>query len=183
MALPGTPRGPVHPTPLATPVAVPREPVRTIGPATVDAAHEPRAARPDPGLARATRWAQLLDRAFVDPVLGLVLPGAGDVLGAALGLYTIVLAVQRRVSPVVIARMLGNLALDAMIGVVPLVGDLFDLGFRANVRNVALLSTRTAHGGRATRRDWLIVVGAAAAFVGALGLAGYAVVAVVRAVL
>ncbi len=103
-------------------------------------------------------------------------------LGSLLGLYTVVIAIKRRLSPVVIARMILNLAIDAAIGIVPLVGDLFDVGFRANTRNAALLADRALAGGRATRRDWLAVVGAALAFGLAIGLAIYAAIAVVRAI-
>lgn len=136
----------------------------------------------DPELARVGRLARLLDHYLVDPILGLLVPGLGDVAGSLLGLYAVALALQRRVSPVIIARMLLNLALDAVLGIVPLAGDLFDLGFRANQRNARLLADRASHGGRATARDWLLVIGAALVFVGALALAVYAVTALVRVV-
>lgn len=136
----------------------------------------------DPDLDRARRIARVLDQRFVDPILGFVLPGVGDLVGSLVGLYTVYLAIQRRVSPVVVARMLLNLVLDAALGVIPFVGDLFDLGFRANTRNVALLAERTEAGGRATRRDWLAVVGAAVAFGVVIGVTIYAVVALVRAI-
>ena len=136
----------------------------------------------DRDLERVRRLASLLDRRFVDPILGLLVPGAGDVAGSLLGLYTVWIALQRRMSPVVIARMLMNLGVDALFGVVPLVGDLFDLGFRANTRNVALLEERTISGGRATTRDYLMVIGAALVFVASIGLAIYGLVALLRAV-
>jgi hypothetical protein len=85
--------------------------------------------------------------------------------------------------PIVVARMLGNLAADAAIGAVPLLGDLGDLAFRANLRNVDLLASRTAAGGRASWRDWAAVGGAALALVAAVGLAGWAAVAFVRWIL
>lgn len=134
----------------------------------------------DPELVRVRRLARLLDTYLVDPALGLLVPGAGDVAGSLLGLYTVALAIKRRMSPVVIARMLLNLALDAVLGIVPVLGDLVDLGFRANQRNVALLEAHAGNHGRATARDWIIVVAAALAFVGALALAVYAAVSVVR---
>jgi hypothetical protein len=147
---------------------------------------EPRSAGapalPDRELQRIQSLARILDRFFVDPLLGLFIPGGGDLVGSLLGLYTVAIAIRRRVSPVVIARMLLNLAVDALLGVVPLVGDLFDLGFRAHERNVRLLAERAGTGGRATLRDWLLVIGAAAAFVGSIALAVYAVVALLRAI-
>jgi hypothetical protein len=137
---------------------------------------------PDRELKRVQSLARILDRFFVDPLLGLIVPGGGDLAGSLLGLYTVVIAVRRRISPVVIARMLLNLAVDALLGVVPLIGDLFDLGFRAHERNVRLLAERAGTGGRATPRDWLLVVGAAAVFVGSIALAVFAVVALFRAI-
>jgi hypothetical protein len=136
----------------------------------------------DPELERVRRFAKLLDTYLVDPVVGLLLPGAGDVVGSMLGLYTVLLAIRRRVSTVVIARMLMNLALDAAIGIVPLLGDLFDLGFKANQRNVALLAARTEIGGKATAKDWLAVIGAALVFAATIGLALYAIVRVFGAI-
>lgn len=138
--------------------------------------------RVDPKLDRVRKIATVLDRYLVDPIVGLVLPGAGDIVGSLFGLYTISLALQRRAAPVVIARMLVNLAADAALGVVPIVGDLFDVGFRANQKNVALLAERTAHGGSANARDWAVVAGAALLFLGAIALSVFAIVSILRAV-
>lgn len=141
-----------------------------------------RIATDDPEITRVRTLARVLDGYFVDPLLGLVLPGIGDVLGSVLGLYVVVVAVRRRVSPLVIARMLLNLGLDAALGAVPLLGDVFDFAFRANRRNLALLTDRVAAGGRATLRDWLAVGGAAAVFAAVVGLVGWGIVALVRAI-
>jgi hypothetical protein len=124
---------------------------------------------------------RVLDRYFVDPLLGLVLPGAGDLIGSMLGLYIVGVAVRRRMSPVVIARMLLNLALDAGLGLVPLLGDLADFAFKANDRNLALLEARHDTG-KATTRDWLVVAGAALLFFAVIGLVIYGMVALVRAI-
>ena len=126
--------------------------------------------------------ARVLDRYFVDPLIGFVIPGGGDVLGSLLGAYMVIIAARRNVSPVVIARMLMNLAADAVIGFIPFVGDLFDVGFKANTRNLALLEDRSLHGGRATPRDWLILVGAVLAFVSVMAFVIWAIVALFRAV-
>jgi Domain of unknown function (DUF4112) len=102
------------------------------------------------------RW---LDDRFLDPLLGLVLPGVGDVVGSALGLYVVGVALRRRLPLVTVARMLMNLGVDALIGAVPLAGDLFDIAWKANRRNVALLRAR--HEARQdTVGDWLRVAGA-----------------------
>jgi hypothetical protein len=90
-------------------------------------------------LARAQAIAKWTDRRFLDPLVGLVLPGVGDALGLAAGLYIVVLAVRHDVPRTVVARMLVNVAVDCLGGVVPVVGDLFDLLNRSNVRNARLL--------------------------------------------
>lgn len=77
-------------------------------------------------------------RIGLDAVLGLV-PGIGDALGAALSGWVIVVAARLGAPPAILARMGVNAALDALVGSVPLLGDLFDVGWRANSRNVALL--------------------------------------------
>lgn len=134
-----------------------------------------------PDLARARTVVRVLDRYFVDPVLGLILPGAGDILGSLVGLYLVVIAVRRRMSPVIIARMLLHLALDAGLGLVPLAGDIADFAFKANQKNLALLVERHTTG-RPTAGDWIAVAGAAAVFAAVIALVIYGVVALVHAV-
>jgi hypothetical protein len=128
----------------------------------------------DPEIARVRRIAKVLDTYMVDPIIGLVFPGAGDLVGTALGMYTVALAFQRKMSPMVIARMLLNLAFDFAIGAIPLVGDATDFVFKANQRNVALLEDRAARGGKSSWRDWLAVAGAFALLFAVVGLAVYA---------
>lgn len=132
-------------------------------------------------IARARTLARVLDHYLVDPLLGLLLPGAGDLIGSLLGLYLVVIAVRRRMSPVIVARMLLNLALDAALGAIPLIGDIADFAYKANEHNLALLvDRRTA--GRATARDWLAVGGAVVAFAAVIGGVIYAIVALIRAI-
>jgi hypothetical protein len=134
----------------------------------------------DPEIERARTLARILDHYMVDPLIGLVLPGAGDLIGSVFGLYIVGLALRRRVSPIIVARMLLNLAIDAGIGIVPLLGDVADALFKANEKNLQLLVERHDTG-KATARDWLAVGGAALAFAAVIGVVVYAVVAVVRA--
>jgi hypothetical protein len=131
----------------------------------------------DVELARAQKISRALDTYMLDPILGLVLPGAGDLISSMISL-----ALRRGVSKMVVARMLLNLAVDALVGMIPLAGDLFDVGFKANQRNLALLTDRAHQGGKATAKDWLAVVGAALVFVSVIGLVIYALVAAVRAI-
>ncbi|MEO7733662.1 MAG: DUF4112 domain-containing protein [Kofleriaceae bacterium] len=144
-------------------------------------AHRGELASLPPELEGVRTLTRVLDHYLVDPVLGLLLPGVGDLVGSLIGLYVVVIAVRRKVSPVVIARMLLNLAIDAGIGVVPIVGDLADLAFKANAKNFELLVARHETG-KASAKDWLAVGGALLVFVAVLGLASYAIVAIVRAI-
>ena len=85
----------------------------------------------------------------LDPIIGLI-PG-GDAVGGALSLSVLVLGLQYRLPVWVLWRMVFNIALDTAVGSVPLVGDLFDFGFRANQRNMQLLREHTERGGLPAR--------------------------------
>jgi hypothetical protein len=114
----------------------------------------------DPRLARFRAIAQLLDHSFrvpgtnwrfgLDPIMGLF-PGVGDLMGAVLGLYGVQLARRLGAPPSVQSRMLLNLAVDALFGAVPVLGDLFDFAFKAHLRNRLLLERWLAEP-RAVRR-------------------------------
>lgn len=132
-----------------------------------DRAPEPE----DRALAVANTMARWLDGRFVDPLLGLLLPGVGDLLSSALGLYPVLLAWRRRAPKVLLARMLLNLAADAAGGAIPIVGDIWDFLFKAHARNAELLRTRLASGDvRGHWSDTLVVAAAVLAFVAALAL-------------
>ena len=102
----------------------------------------------DDPLARARTLTNLLDNAVrvpgtsmrfgLDPVLGLI-PGLGDIAGAALSGYVVLLASQLGAPTAVIVRMLGNVVIDTVGGTLPVIGDLFDAGWKSNSRNLALL--------------------------------------------
>jgi hypothetical protein len=74
----------------------------------------------------------------LDSLLGLI-PGLGDGVLALPSAYVVLAAHRLGVSPLVLARMAGNVGIDMVIGAIPVLGDLFDVGFKANRRNVALL--------------------------------------------
>ena len=136
----------------------------------------------DPELVRVKRIARVLDQGMIDPLLGLFLPGAGDLIGSGIGLYVVGLALRRKVAPIIIARMVLNLAMDAGLGAIPLAGDIFDLAFKANTKNLALLEDRSAHQGKAKATDWLAVIGAFLALFAVLALAIWALVRVLGAI-
>jgi hypothetical protein len=118
----------------------------------------------------------------LDAVLGLV-PGLGDLAGAVLAGYVVVLAARLGAPASVITRMLGNVAVDTLVGTVPVVGDAFDVGWKSNLRNVALLEgfLGQPEGTRRSSRAMVVGVVVALALLAALGVA--AAVFVVRAVM
>jgi hypothetical protein len=97
----------------------------------------------------------------LDPILGLLLPGVGDAAGA-LGTFSLfLLALRRGVPNVVLLRMALNVGVDALLGILPVIGDLFDLGFKANRRNLALIEQSSPAPGALTPArnlsHWLFV--------------------------
>lgn len=76
-------------------------------------------------------------RVGLDPIVGL-LPGAGDALTGALSLYVVVEAARLGVTYTTLVRMLANVGVDVVGGSIPVLGDLFDAVWKANVRNVDL---------------------------------------------
>jgi hypothetical protein len=116
--------------------------------------------RADPHIARVRALTRLLDDAVgvpgtrlrfgLDPLLGLV-PGAGDVAGALLSTYVLLVAARHGAPRSVLLRMLANIGIDGMVGTIPVVGDLFDVGWKANRRNLTLLERHLAAPGEARR--------------------------------
>lgn len=108
-------------------------------------------------LARVRRLAWLLDAAVKVPgtrfrfglnsVIGLA-PVAGDAAMAAVSLYIVYEGYQLGVPKQTLARMLGNVAVETVAGSIPILGDVFDTAFKANLRNIALIDGHVAQGGR-----------------------------------
>ena len=116
---------------------------------------------------RLNRLAWLLDESIrlpggyrigLDSLVGLV-PGIGDGVGAITSSYVLVEGYRAGVPRSVMARMVVNVLLEALVGVVPVLGDLFDMAWKSNSRNVALLQRHTAQPRQVQRfsRAYLIV--------------------------
>lgn len=120
-------------------------------------------------VALAVRLADWLDGRFIDPIVGLILPGAGDLVFAIVGMYPVVVALRRRMPAIVAARMIRNLAIDLLVGAIPVVGDAFDFVFQAHRRNADLLLERHVLG-PSPLRDWGAVIGAGLVLLVALSL-------------
>ncbi len=116
---------------------------------TAEATSHPSDRRhPDADVAALDDLAWLLDsrwripgtgiRFGADAVAGLI-PGVGDAATGLISGYIVLRAAQHDVSKLVLARMIGNVALDTVVGSVPIVGSVFDLFFKSNRRNIKLL--------------------------------------------
>jgi len=102
----------------------------------------------DAAVARITAVARIMDSLFTvpgtrirlgfDAILGLV-PVLGDLISQAIATYIIWEARQLGVSKITLWRMIGNTLVDTAVGAVPVAGDLFDVAFRANLKNLRLL--------------------------------------------
>lgn len=75
----------------------------------------------------------------LDPIIGALAPGLGDALTATLAVSLVYVAWQRGVPTGALLRMLGNIALDAAVGSIPALGDVFDVAYRSNRKNLDLL--------------------------------------------
>jgi hypothetical protein len=103
----------------------------------------------------------------LDAILGFFVPVVGDVVTGLVSLTLLRAAVRRGVPRIVIARMFVNIAVDSLFGMVPVVGDVFDVLWRSNSKNLALLERHQGELEPVARKgDWL-VVGAAATLVAA----------------
>lgn len=97
---------------------------------------------------KSRKFAELLDSQFtipgtkikvgLDPILGLF-SGVGDLAGASLSIYFMVYAAKLGAKPSVLIRMFVNILADLTIGAIPILGDIFDVAWKANLRNAILL--------------------------------------------
>jgi hypothetical protein len=108
----------------------------------------------------------LLDNAFripgtsygigIDPLLGLI-PGGGDFIGGLLSIYIVYSAARMGVPKETLVRMGSNIVFDSLVGAVPVAGDLFDVAWKANVKNIDLLETHLASPKKSKRANrWFV---------------------------
>ncbi len=117
----------------------------------------------------------ILDEAFrvpgtqfrfgIDGIIGLV-PGLGDVIAGVLSLLIPLAAWARGVPYIALVRMAVNLGIGVLIGTIPILGDLFDIAWKANKRNYELLGRHLGEPRRHTWKDWVFL----GLLAGALGL-------------
>jgi hypothetical protein len=123
------------------------------------------------------RLAWLLDNSIYLPILnyriGLeaiigLIPGLGDVAGMLLSSFIVLQAIRLGAPRATLLRMVLNVALETVIGLIPLLGDLFDATFKANVRNVRLLTQALENQQTGRTLNQSAGTGAIAAVIGAL---------------
>ncbi|MEG5044142.1 DUF4112 domain-containing protein [Microcoleus sp. B4-C1] len=118
-------------------------------------------------LRRLRRISHLLDNAIpipgtkyrigLDPILGLI-PGGGDVITSIFAGYVVFKSAQMGVPQETLVKMAANIVFDTVAGTVPVAGDLLDVAWKANVKNIELLDAHLGSPEQGKKADWLFVV-------------------------
>ena len=142
-------------------------------------------------LQRLRKLSRLLDSAIgipggfrigLDPILGLV-PGVGDFVGTALSTYIVIEAARLGLPRAILGRMVLNIFLEGVVGAIPVVGDLFDFAWKANIRNMALLEAHLSVPPESKKVNrWFIFLLLAGLLVVGVGLVAFSV-AIIKLVL
>jgi len=144
------------------------------------------------GLAEIEALAWLLDNSIpvpgtggrrfgIDALIGFV-PVVGDLVSGGIGLFVVWRGSRLGMPRIVVARMLANSAIDIAIGAIPFIGDAFDLWFKANTRNLAIIRRHLEEPDTSTRRDWLTLVGLIGLLVVIVALLGWFAVSLVSVI-
>jgi hypothetical protein len=105
----------------------------------------------------------------LDPIIGIIFPGIGDAVTGTGSIGLLTLAVRRGVPRVVLWRMVLNILIDLLFGSLPIIGDIFDVAFKANRRNLELINEHESPQSKATAWDYLVVaIGVSVAIVSIL---------------
>ena len=107
-------------------------------------------------------------RVGVEPIVGLI-PGVGDFFGVTVSAYVVLRAADLGVSKTTILRMIINLIIDGVLGSLPIVGDLFDIVWKANLRNIAIVEAEILKNAP-LKSSKVFVAGAAIALIVVLAL-------------
>ncbi len=95
----------------------------------------------------------------LDPIIGFLLPVAGDSISVLMSMYIVLRSIQYGLPKVVIAKMVFNIAMDYVVGSVPFVGDFLDFAVKANKKNTELLNRFAEGKSRARWSDYLWLFG------------------------
>ena len=127
------------------------------------------------------KLSNLLDNAFripgtsigigIDPLLGLI-PGGGDFIGGLLSIYIVYSSARMGAPKETLMRMASNIVFDSLAGVFPVFGDLFDVAWKANVKNIELLETHLQSPTKSKRANrWFVYLVLAALVFLVIGIA------------
>ncbi|MGL4185473.1 MAG: DUF4112 domain-containing protein [Thiotrichaceae bacterium] len=111
-----------------------------------------------------TNW-----RIGLDGLIGLI-PGVGDISAGAISTYILYQALRMGVPTMVVGRMLLNIVMESVVGVIPFFGDIFDFAFKSNKRNVELLREYVDQPDTVKRRSTFTVIITIVGFLLVLGL-------------
>ena len=119
-------------------------------------------------LRRLRRISHLLDNAIpipgtkyrigLDPILGLI-PGGGDLISSLFAGYVVFKSAQMGVPQETLVKMATNIVFDTVAGTVPVAGELLDVTWKANVKNIELLDAHLGSPEPGKKADWLFVAG------------------------
>lgn len=119
-----------------------------------------------PALQKLKSVANLMDAKFripgtdirfgLDALIGLI-PGAGDLTGFGISGYMIWVMAHNGASGFVMARMILNVLIDTLFGSIPILGDLFDVAFKSNLRNMRLMEQHYKDG-RHNGSAWKVII-------------------------
>lgn len=134
-------------------------------------------------LNRLRKFSRLLDSAIgipgtkfrvgLDPILGLI-PGAGDFLGTALSAYLVIEAARLGLPKETLLKMVSNIVLESAVGTVPVVGDLFDVAWKANTKNFELVEAHLNISQEAEKKNyWFIFLLLAGLFIFSIGILAF----------
>ena len=115
----------------------------------------------------------------LDPLLGLV-PGIGDLIGSLISMLIVARAVRAGIPRVAVARMMTNIAIDTLIGAIPVVGDVFDFAYKANLKNLRIYEDAVYDGRTAAARHWGFFIAIFAAGVTIIALVVVGILALAR---
>ena len=121
----------------------------------------------------------------IDPILGLI-PGGGDLAGGVLSTYIMWRAFKLGIPREMLLRMASNIALETVAGTVPVVGDLFDVAWKANVKNVEILEAHLdtpVVGQKADRWFVILLIGILVIFILIISLIGIAILTFIFALI
>ncbi len=118
------------------------------------------------GMISIEKLAKLMDAQFkipgtnirfgLDSLIGLI-PGVGDLSTFAVSGYMVWIMANNGASGFLLARMVLNILIDAIVGMIPLLGDIFDIAFKANIRNMKLMQEHYQEG-RHKGSAWKVII-------------------------